>query len=73
MRITATITEKGQVTVPKAVRDRIRSRVIEFVMDGDGIQIRSVQSVGGSLAAYAGSFVPLEEVREAVWGTHEDA
>jgi len=71
MRITATITEKGQVTVPKVIRDRIRSRIIEFVTDGDGIQIRGVQSVGGSLAAFSGEYIPLEEVREAVWGAHE--
>ena len=71
MRITATITEKGQVTVPKAVRDRIQSRIIEFVLDGDRIEIKSVPSVGGSLSIYSEGYDPIEEVREAVWGRHE--
>ncbi len=70
MRITATITEKGQVTIPKVVRDTIDSRVIEFILEDGIIQVKSVPNVGGSLSGYAERYVPLEEVREAVWGTH---
>jgi looped-hinge helix DNA binding domain, AbrB family len=71
MRITATITEKGQVTIPKAIRNRIKGRVIEFVMNDDRIEIQPVQSVEGVLAEYAPSFTTLETVRESVWGKNE--
>ena len=71
MRITATITEKGQVTIPKAIRTRIKGRVIEFVVIDDRIEIRPVQSVEGVLSEYAPSYTPLEKVRESVWGEHE--
>lgn len=71
MRITATITEKGQVTIPRAIRNRIKSRVIEFVMEEDRIEIQPVQSVEGVLSEYAPAYTALETVRELVWGTHE--
>jgi len=71
MRITATITEKGQVTIPKAIRKRIKSRVIEFIVEDDRIEIQPVQSVEGVLSQYASSYTTLEAVRESVWGTHE--
>lgn len=71
MRITATITDKGQVTIPKAVRNRIKGRVIEFVIEDDRIEIKSIQSIGGVLSSYASSYTPLDVVRESVWGTHE--
>lgn len=70
MRITATITEKSQITIPKVVRDKIGGRILEFILEGETIQLKYVPSVGGSLAAFADRYVPLEEVREAVWGTH---
>jgi len=63
MRITATITEKGQVTIPKAIRKRIKSRVIEFVVEDDRIEIQPVQSVEGVLSQYASSYTTLEAVR----------
>ena len=67
VRITATITENGQVTVPKVVRDRIHSRIIEFVLEDGTVQIKGVPSVEGSLSAFADGYVPLEEVRDTVW------
>jgi AbrB family looped-hinge helix DNA binding protein len=68
MGITATITSKGQVTIPKAIRDRLRSRVVEFVIEDDHIEIRPVKSAEGGLAGFAAAYVPIEEVREQVWG-----
>ena len=68
MGITATITSKGQITIPKAIRDQLRSRVVEFVIEGDHVELRPVKSAEGSLAEYAPRYVPLDEVREQVWG-----
>ena len=66
MRITATITKKGQITIPKIIRDKIQSRVIEFVVEDDTIQIKGVPSVEGSLSTFTNKYVPLEVVRERV-------
>ncbi|MDP2815349.1 MAG: AbrB/MazE/SpoVT family DNA-binding domain-containing protein [Rectinemataceae bacterium] len=71
MRITATVTQKGQVTIPKVIRNRIKSRVIEFIMDDDHIEIKPIQSVAGGLSHFATTYTPMEEVRQSVWGTHE--
>lgn len=52
MRITATITEKGQITIPKVVRDKIGGRILEFILEGESIQLKCVPNVGGSLATF---------------------
>jgi len=65
---TATITSKGQITIPKAIRDRRPGRVVEFLVRDGEVILRPVESVGGSLAEYAPSYLPLEQVRDAVWG-----
>jgi len=69
MRITATITAKGQVTIPREIRNRIKGRIVEFVLENEKVELRSVQSAAGSLAEYSRGFIPLEEAREATWGS----
>lgn len=67
MNATATITSRGQVTLPRRVRDAINSRFIEFDVRDDGVLVRPVRSVAGGLAAYARKHRPLAEVRAEVW------
>jgi AbrB family looped-hinge helix DNA binding protein len=67
LSITAKITRKGQVTIPKEMREVLRSDVVEFEASGEGVLIRPVKSVGGSLKAYAKKPVPFSAVREKVW------
>jgi bifunctional DNA-binding transcriptional regulator/antitoxin component of YhaV-PrlF toxin-antitoxin module len=64
---TATVTSRGQVTLPKLVRKVLDSRTIEFEVRGDLVMVRSVQSVACSLATYARKKAPLADVRDAVW------
>jgi len=70
---TATVTSKGQITVPKAVRDDLGlapgSRVV-FARDGDGgyriaRQARPVARLAGSLR-YDGAPKSLEEMDQGV-------
>jgi AbrB family looped-hinge helix DNA binding protein len=66
---TTKITRKGQVTIPKKVREKLNSEVIEFdIMEDNNVVLRPVKSVAGSLRSYAkrelGSF---REIREKVW------
>jgi AbrB family looped-hinge helix DNA binding protein len=67
MALTAKITSKGQVTIPKRVRDVLESNTVEFIISDDTVIVRPVRSVGGALAKYAAKHVPLKEVRNKVW------
>jgi AbrB family looped-hinge helix DNA binding protein len=64
----ATITSKGQITIPKAIRDQLPGRVVEFVLRDGEVLLRPVESAAGSLAEYAPDYVAIEVAREAVWG-----
>jgi len=70
MSFTSTITAKGQITLPKAIRSFLDSRIIEIDVVNDEVRIRPVKNVGGSLARYAENREPkpLSEIREEVWG-----
>jgi AbrB family looped-hinge helix DNA binding protein len=67
MHAVSVVTSKGQVTLPKPVRDFLHSKTIEFEISGDKVVMRPVRSVGGSLKRYAKDYQPLEQVRDKVW------
>mgnify|MGYP003382450779 CR=1 FL=1 len=54
MTITATVSDKGQVTLPKPLRDQLGLRPgsrLEFVVDGDGVlQVRVLATGSRGLA-----------------------
>ena len=69
MAITAKITEKGQVTIPRKIREKLNSEVVEFEIVGDTILIKPVRSVAGSLRAHSHKGPrSFEEAREEAWG-----
>jgi AbrB family looped-hinge helix DNA binding protein len=74
MSFTSTITAKGQITLPKAIRAFLDSRIIEIDMVGDEVRIRPIKNMGGALAGYAKDREPkpLSEIREEVWGEVAD-
>ncbi len=53
MAITAKITEKGQVTIPRKVREKLNSEIVEFEIADDSVIIKPVHSVAGSLRSHA--------------------
>ncbi|MGO9543554.1 MAG: AbrB/MazE/SpoVT family DNA-binding domain-containing protein [Rhodomicrobium sp.] len=58
------ISSKGQITLPKSVRDRLGSEFVRLISDGEGIRIEPVRDVAGSLKRYAKTYVTIEEARE---------
>ena len=50
---TAKVTSKGQVTIPKEIRDYLNSQVVEFEIENDKVIIQAVKSVAGELKRYA--------------------
>ena len=68
--VTATVTRRGQVTLPRAVREAIGDcKSVEFSVDGNVITLQAVPDMAGSLAMYAKnkSQLPLSEIRKQVW------
>ncbi|MCA9445401.1 MAG: AbrB/MazE/SpoVT family DNA-binding domain-containing protein [Candidatus Omnitrophica bacterium] len=65
---TSKISSKGQITLPKEVRERLQSDVIRIVMEEDSIRIEPVTSVAGSLSRYAkGKKTSHRVAREKAW------
>ena len=68
MHATATITARGQLTLPRPVRNILNTRTVEFeITDGNTVLLRPVESVAGSLSGYAKRYRPVNSVREQVW------
>lgn len=67
MSVTATITSKGQLTLPRDVRKALGSSTVEIEVVGEKVVLRPVRSVAGALSKYAGKEAPLKEIREKVW------
>lgn len=68
MAITAKITQKGQVTIPRKIRDKLGSEVIEFDIVKDQVIIRPIASLAGSLRDYGKKkSPPFEKAREKAW------
>lgn len=71
---TATVTSRGQVTLPRVVREAIGdSKAIEFQVNGNIITIQPIPDMAGGLAKYAKGkpVLPLSEIRDLVWGEVE--
>ena len=64
---TAKISSKGQITLPKRVREYLSSDVVRVVIEDGKVEILPVPDLGGSLKNYAERYVPLDEVREQAW------
>jgi len=68
MTVTATITSKGQLTLPRDVRKVLNTTTVVIEVEGEQVVLRPARSVAGALAKYAGPHTPIREVRERVWG-----
>ena len=67
MAFSATITSKGQITIPRAARKALNTSTVDIEVQGNLVILRPVQSVAGSLAAYQRDPEKLEKIRDAVW------
>ncbi len=60
------ISSKGQITIPKKIRDLLASDIVKFKIKNNEIIIEPVKDVGGSLSKYAKKDKILNE-RELAW------
>jgi len=64
------ITRKGQVTLPKAIRERLDADTIYFEVKGDVVMVKPVRDAAGSLREFGGKVKPGasdEQMRGKAW------
>ena len=76
----AKVSKKGQVTIPKAIREKLKIEKqggILFLIEDDVVKLKGVPSeqadrLAGSLNKYAKKYVPLDEIRQRIKGKIAD-
>lgn len=64
------ITKKGQVTIPKEIREKLKTSTIYFDVVDDTIMVKAVRDAAGSLHQYAENVkagTPMKEIKERAW------
>jgi AbrB family looped-hinge helix DNA binding protein len=64
------ITRKGQVTIPKRIRERLKATAVYFEIVNDEVVVRAVRDAAGSLSEYAGnvkSDISLKQMKDRAW------
>jgi len=64
---TVKISSKGQITLPKEIRERLREQVIQVIADEKGVRLEPVVSLAGALRKYAKTYIPFEQARDYAW------
>jgi AbrB family looped-hinge helix DNA binding protein len=61
------ITKKGQVTIPKKIREKLKSDVVSFEVEEGKVVVKPIRSVAGSLQKYGRKEISYKEAREKAW------
>jgi len=64
------ITQKGKVTIPKEIREKLKASVVYFEVKGDIVMVKPVRDAAGSLREFAGNVKPgasLRQVKDKAW------
>ena len=77
----AKLSKKGQVTIPKAIREKLNidgEGGVLFLVEDDEVKLKGIpgseiDKLAGSLKKYAKTYVPLENVRTRIKGKIADA
>ena len=67
MEVLVKITSKGQVTIPKKMRELLGTNVVRFRMVEGKIILEPVRDVGGIFKKYVKKPFSHEEERETAW------
>lgn len=70
----AKISQKGQVTIPKAIREKLnlaKGGGVLFLVDNEEVKLKGIPGLqeadlAGRLKKYAGEYVPLNKIRENI-------
>ncbi len=64
------ITQKGQVTIPKEIRDKLKANAVYFEVEDDIVMVKPVRNAAGSLSEYAGNVKPgasMKQMKDKAW------
>ncbi len=64
------ITRKGQVTIPKEIREKLKADAVYFEVVDDTVMVKPVRDAAGSLSEYAGnvkSGVSMKQMKDRAW------
>ncbi|MEW6185002.1 MAG: AbrB/MazE/SpoVT family DNA-binding domain-containing protein [Thermodesulfobacteriota bacterium] len=64
---TVKISSKGQITLPRLFRERLKTDMVRIIADHDTVKIEPVRDVSGILKRYAKSYKPMKQDREKAW------
>jgi AbrB family looped-hinge helix DNA binding protein len=64
------ITRKGQVTIPKEIRDKLKSSAVYFEVRDDVVIMKPVRDAAGSLSEYARNVrrhESMKQMKQRAW------
>ncbi|MFZ3122026.1 MAG: AbrB/MazE/SpoVT family DNA-binding domain-containing protein [Thermodesulfovibrionales bacterium] len=64
------LTQKGQVTIPKEIREKLKSNTVYFEVEDDIVMVKPVRDAAGSLSEYAGNVKPgasMKQMKDKAW------
>ncbi len=64
------ITRKGQVTIPKEIRERLNANAVYFEVEDDIVMVKPVRDAAGSLREFAGNVKPgasMRQMKDKAW------
>ena len=65
------ITRKGQVTIPKEIREKLNANSVYFEVEDDTVMVKPVRDAAASLSEYAGNVKPgvtMRQMKDRAWG-----
>jgi AbrB family looped-hinge helix DNA binding protein len=63
------ITQKGQITIPKAIREKLNTNSVYFEIENNVITLKPVRDAAGSLSEYAhnASGLSMAIIKDKAW------
>lgn len=64
------ITRKGQVTIPREIREKLKANAVYFEVEDDIVMVKPVRDAAGSLREFARNVKPgasLRQMKDKAW------
>jgi len=64
------ITSKGQITIPKEIREKLKTNAVYFEVEDDTVMVKPVRDAAGSLSEFAGNVKPgvtMKQMKDRAW------